>query len=63
MMTPSAPVLAPITPARTPRIQTLDIAYTPDSDDAFNFLGWEHGHVTLAGFTPRFHRNHIAELN
>jgi 1,4-dihydroxy-6-naphthoate synthase len=43
--------------------RTLDVAYTPDSDDVFNFYGWEQGHVKLGGFTPRFGRSHIAMLN
>ena len=43
--------------------RTLDIAYTPDSDDVFNFYGWEKGHVALPGYTPRFGRSHIAVLN
>lgn len=47
-----------IAPART-----LHIAYTPDSDDVFNFFGWEHGHVSLPGYAARFGRSHIAVLN
>jgi len=45
----------------SPRI--LDIAYTPDSDDVFNFYAWEQGYVKLEGFSPRFGRSHIAMLN
>jgi 1,4-dihydroxy-6-naphthoate synthase len=43
----------------------LRIAYTPDSDDAFTYYAWEHGHVSLDadGGRPVFHRAHIAELN
>jgi 1,4-dihydroxy-6-naphthoate synthase len=43
----------------------LAVAYTPDSDDAFNFYAWEHGHVALAtpGPRPEFHRHHISALN
>jgi 1,4-dihydroxy-6-naphthoate synthase len=41
----------------------LDIAYTPDSDDVFNYYAWEQGHVTLEGFSARFGRSHIAMLN
>ena len=46
-------------------IQTLRIAYTPDSDDAFTFYAWQHGLVTLEapGFQPDFHRDHIIALN
>lgn len=43
--------------------KTLDIAYTPDSDDVFNFYAWEKGFVSLQGYEPRFSRAHIAELN
>lgn len=44
---------------------TLEIAYTPDSDDVFNFYAWEHGRLGLADTTrsPRFSRNHIIALN
>ncbi len=46
-------------------MQKLLIAYTPDSDDLFNYYAWEHGHVTLSepGYQPVFHRKHITELN
>jgi 1,4-dihydroxy-6-naphthoate synthase len=44
-------------------LKTLRVAYTNDSDDAFNFYAWEHGHVELEGFTPRFERSHIIHLN
>lgn len=45
------------------RKQVLRIAYTPDSDDAFNYYAWEHGRVELAGVEPRFERDHIIALN
>jgi 1,4-dihydroxy-6-naphthoate synthase len=41
----------------------LAIAYTPDSDDVFNFYAWEQGRVSLPGFAPRFDRSHIDVLN
>lgn len=46
-------------------MKELSIAYTPDSDDLFNYYAWEHRHVTLttADYEPVFHRNHIIELN
>lgn len=46
-------------------MKKLSIAYTPDSDDVFNFYAWEHGHVTLGdeGWEPVFSRGHIIELN
>ncbi len=43
--------------------QTLSIAYTPDSDDVFNFYAWEQGILNLPGYEPIFSRNHIAHLN
>jgi 1,4-dihydroxy-6-naphthoate synthase len=44
---------------------SLRIAYTPDSDDAFNFYAWEHGRVALPvpGPRPEFHRQPIDALN
>jgi 1,4-dihydroxy-6-naphthoate synthase len=45
------------------RCHTLRIAYTPDSDDAFNYYAWEHGRVALDGCTASFDRNHIIALN
>jgi 1,4-dihydroxy-6-naphthoate synthase len=43
----------------------LSIAYTPDSDDVFNYYGWESGHLKLE--EPRceatFDRGHIIGLN
>jgi 1,4-dihydroxy-6-naphthoate synthase len=46
-------------------VKKLSIAYTPDSDDVFNFYAWEQGHVTLCegGYEPVFYRNHIIDLN
>ncbi len=41
----------------------LRVAYTPDSDDAFNYYAWEHGRITLPGFKASFHRDHIIALN
>lgn len=43
----------------------LDVAYTPDSDDVFNYYAWEHGKLGLsrAKFATAFHRNHIIALN
>jgi 1,4-dihydroxy-6-naphthoate synthase len=44
---------------------TLRVAYTPDSDDVFNYYAWEHGHVSLPPSDPPvvFERGHIIELN
>lgn len=42
---------------------SIRVAYTPDSDDAFNYYAWEHGRVTLPGFSAAFHRDHIIALN
>ena len=44
-------------------VTTLDIAYTPDSDDAFNFYAWEHDRIRLDHCLARFHRDHIIALN
>ena len=43
----------------------LRVAYTPDSDDVFNYYAWEHGHVALDApdYRPVFHRAHISALN
>ena len=43
----------------------LDIAYTPDSDDVFNYYAWEQGKLGLAHtrYRPRFFRDHIIALN
>lgn len=43
--------------------RTLRIAYTPDSDDAFNYYAWEHGRVALEGCSAVFERDHIIALN
>ena len=44
-------------------VRTLDFAYTPDSDDAFNFYALEHGRVCPDAFKARFHREHVFALN
>jgi len=44
-------------------MHTLSIAYTPDSDDAFNFYAWEHGRIELDLINAQFHRDHICRLN
>jgi len=53
--------------ARTPdhrnASRTIDVAYTPDSDDAFNLYAWEHNRVVIDGVRARFHRDHICQLN
>ncbi len=43
----------------------LRIAYTPDSDDVFNYYGWESGQLSLkdSGIQPVFERDHIIALN
>ncbi len=43
----------------------LRIAYTPDSDDVFNYYGWESGHLGLQdkSIKPIFERDHIIALN
>ena len=42
----------------------LRVAYSPDSDDAFNFYAWEYGKVSVdADVELDFHRAHIIELN
>lgn len=53
------------TSARTGKAarSTLRVAYTPDSDDAFNYYAWEHGRVELTGWRTGFHRDHIIALN
>ena len=43
--------------------QTLSVAYTPDSDDAFNYYAWEHGRIDTGDTRTTFHRNHIIALN
>ncbi len=41
----------------------LRFAYTPDSDDAFNYYALEHGRVTLPSMRAAFFRDHIIALN
>lgn len=51
---------------RDPRqvpLRTLRVAYTPDSDDVFNYYAWEHGPVKLEGFRAEFSQDHIIALN
>jgi 1,4-dihydroxy-6-naphthoate synthase len=43
--------------------KSIQIAYTPDSDDAFYYDALETGRVTLAGFRPTFCRAHMKTLN
>ena len=43
--------------------KSIQIAYTPDSDDAFCYDALETERVTLAGFRPRFCREHMSTLN
>lgn len=46
-------------------VQTLQVAYTPDSDDVFNYYAWEHGRLGLqtCDSAVTFHQNHIHALN
>ncbi|MBW7904967.1 MAG: ABC transporter substrate-binding protein [Phycisphaerae bacterium] len=44
-------------------LRPLRVAYTPDSDDAFNYYAWEHGRIVLDGYAPVFERGHIIALN
>ncbi len=37
-------------------IESLTIAYTPDSDDAFYYFALESGRSRMPGFLPEFHR-------
>lgn len=41
------------------------ISYTPDSDDVFNYFGWESGNLTLSDKSIKviFERDHIIALN
>lgn len=43
----------------------LRVAYTPDSDDVFNYYGWESGHLGLPDKNIKviFERDHIIALN
>ena len=43
--------------------QTLTIAYTPDSDDAFYYFALETGRVGVPGFCPEFYRAPMSSLN
>src|SRR5476651_739773 len=43
--------------------KSIQIAYTPDSDDAFYYDALETGRVTLTGFRPTFCRAHMKTLN
>jgi 1,4-dihydroxy-6-naphthoate synthase len=43
--------------------ESLSIAYTPDSDDAFYYDALETGRVRSPGFRPIFHREPMAVLN
>jgi 1,4-dihydroxy-6-naphthoate synthase len=43
--------------------KSIQIAYTPDSDDVFYYDALETGRVTLAGFRPNFRREHMNTLN
>lgn len=46
-------------------VQTLQIAYTPDSDDVFNYYAWEHGRLGLQTCDCEviYQRDHIQVLN
>src|SRR5476651_2547008 len=41
----------------------LNIAYTPDSDDAFYYYALETGRVPMPGFLPEFLSRPISALN
>jgi 1,4-dihydroxy-6-naphthoate synthase len=56
-------LLSPARAHRAPALNTITVAYTPDSDDAFNFYAWEHDRVTVPGLDTRFRRAHIRTLN
>jgi 1,4-dihydroxy-6-naphthoate synthase len=43
--------------------KSIQIAYTPDSDDAFYYDALETGRVKVAGFRPTFRREHMSTLN
>jgi 1,4-dihydroxy-6-naphthoate synthase len=43
--------------------KSIQIAYTPDSDDAFYYDALETGRITLAGFRPQYRREHMKALN
>src|SRR5262245_3813884 len=46
-------------------LRKLRVAYTPDSDDVFNYYAWQHDRVTLdvPHWQPEFHCDHIGALN
>jgi 1,4-dihydroxy-6-naphthoate synthase len=44
-------------------VESLTIAYTPDSDDAFYYDALETGQVPLPGYLPAFHRAPMSVLN
>jgi 1,4-dihydroxy-6-naphthoate synthase len=48
---------------RAAAAKVIHVAYTPDSDDMFNFYAWEHSRVAAAGIEARFRRAHIRTLN
>ena len=43
--------------------KSIQIAYTPDSDDAFYYDALETGRIPLVGFRPTFRREHMSTLN
>ncbi len=51
--------------AHSAKTRTLRFAYTPDSDDAFNYYALEHNRVSMddPGVRVRFERDHIIALN
>jgi len=45
-------------------MRELRIAYTPDSDDIFNYYAWEHKLINLNDdYKSAFYRSHIIDLN
>ncbi len=46
-----------------PHTRPLNVAYTPDSDDAFYYDALESGRVTLPGYRLCFHRAPMSVLN
>lgn len=48
---------------KKPESCEIRVAYSPDSDDAFNFYAWEHNRVTCPGVSATFIRDHIIALN
>jgi 1,4-dihydroxy-6-naphthoate synthase len=45
------------------RLETLTIAYTPDSDDAFYYFALETGRSIIPGYRTEFHREPMNVLN